>query len=75
MYQAKIKAVVQEYSEGLVSHIMRALCSPFGYNAAIQRSSKLTAKLSLLRIFISEEELRTRNLHFSMYLRPGGVPT
>ncbi len=53
---------------------------PFVYNEAIRRSSLLTAQLSLKydvvlsRVFVSEEELRTRNLPFFMNIRKEGVP-
>ena len=99
--QTKIKAIVQEYSEGLKKifgdqlvsvllygsftrgegredsdiDIVCVLRSPFDYNEAIRKSSKLTAELSLKhdvvlsRVFVSEEELKTRSLPFFVNLR------
>ncbi|TSA50210.1 hypothetical protein D4R47_02595 [archaeon] len=67
VYQAKIKAVVQEYSKGLVSHIVCPLCSPFGYKVAIQRSSKLTANLSLLQHFYLRRGVKNAESSF-LYL-------
>ena len=104
--QTRIKAIVQEYSEGLKKifgdqlvevilygsfargegqedsdvDIACVLRSPFDYNKAIRKSSKLTAELSLKhgvvlsRVFVSEEELKTRHLPFFMNLRREGVP-
>ena len=52
---------------------------PFAYAEAIRKSSVLTAKLSLKydvvlsRVFVSEEELKTRNLPFFMNIRREGV--
>lgn len=60
--------------------IVCVLRAPFDYSEAIQKSSKLTAELSLQhdvvlsRVFVSEEELETRNLPFFMNLRREGVP-
>lgn len=60
--------------------IVCVLRSPFDYNEAMQRSSQLTANLSLendvvlSRVFASEEELRTRNLPLFMNIRSEGVP-
>ncbi|MEA3239029.1 MAG: nucleotidyltransferase domain-containing protein [Candidatus Bipolaricaulota bacterium] len=60
--------------------IVCVLRSPFDYNEAMQRSSQLTANLSLendvvlSRVFASEEELRTRNLPLFMNIRSESVP-
>lgn len=59
--------------------IVCVLRPPFAYGEAIQRSSMLTSKLSLeydvvlSRVFVSEEDLRTRNLPFFMNIRREGV--
>ena len=59
--------------------LLCVLRPPLDYSDAIQRSSILTAKLSLKydvvisRVFVTEEELRTRNLPFYMNVRREAV--
>ena len=59
--------------------LLCVLHSPFAYDDAIQKSSMLTAKLSLKhdvvisRVFVSQEELKTRNLPFYMNVRREAV--
>ncbi len=60
--------------------IVCVLRPPFSYAEAIRKTSALTADLSLKhnvvlsRVFVSEEELKTRNLPFFMNIRREGVP-
>lgn len=60
--------------------ILCILRSPFDYSDAIRKSSELTASLSLAhdvvlsRVFVSEEDVKTRNLPFFMNIRREGVP-
>lgn len=59
--------------------IVCVLRPPFVYAEAIRKSSVLTAKLSLKydvvlsRVFVSEEDLKTRNLPLFMNIRREGV--
>jgi len=59
--------------------LLCVLQSPLAYDDAIQKSSMLTAKLSLKydavisRVFVTEEELKTRNLPFYMNVRREAV--
>lgn len=59
--------------------LLCVLRPPFAYDDAIQKSSMLTAKLSLKhdvvisRVFASREELKTRNLPFYMNVRKEAV--
>ena len=59
--------------------LLCVLHSPFAYDDAIQKSSMLTAKLSLKhdvvisRVLVSQEELETRNLPFYMNVRREAV--
>lgn len=52
----------------------------FDYSEVIQRSSKLTADLSLKyevvlsRVFVAEKDFHTRNLPFFMNVRREGIP-
>ncbi|MBI5244847.1 MAG: nucleotidyltransferase domain-containing protein [Elusimicrobia bacterium] len=61
--------------------ILCVLRSPFDYNDAIQKSSELTASVSLAhdvvlsRVFVSKEDVKSRNLPFFMNIRREGVPT
>ena len=60
--------------------VLCVLRGPFDYGEAIRRSSELTAILSLAydvvlsRVFVSEADLKTRNLPFFMNVRREGVP-
>lgn len=60
--------------------ILCVLRSPFDYGDAIRKSSELTARLSLAhdvvlsRVFVSEEDVKTRNLPFFMNIRREGIP-
>ncbi len=60
--------------------ILCVLRTPFDYYEAIRKSSELTARLSLAhdvvlsRVFVSEEDLKTRGLPFFMNIRREGIP-
>mgnify|MGYP000318298070 CR=1 FL=1 len=60
--------------------LLCVLRAPFDYNEAIKKSSQLTASISLThdvvlsRVFVSEQDLRTRNLPFFLNVRREGVP-
>ena len=60
--------------------VLCVLRGPFDYGEAVRRSSELPASLSLAydvvlsRVFVSEADLKTRNLPFFMNVRREGVP-
>ena len=60
--------------------ILCVLRAPFDFYEAIRKSSELTARLSLAhdvvlsRLFVSEEDLKTRGLPFFMNIRREGIP-
>jgi predicted nucleotidyltransferase len=77
LYGSVARGEEQEESDVDILCVLRG---PFDYAEAIRKSSDLTAKLSLAndvvlsRIFVSEEDLQTRNLPFFVNVRREGIP-